>query len=113
MPPPSRSVGISALGANCLPPPWCALNSCPSSRSRRYTKLTLDLYLSSRYGFLRGPGRRIGAMISLVDGSKATTPRSWRMGVVPASPEPQQCHHPDAFDGKNDCRKYRKYRKFS
>jgi hypothetical protein len=52
-------------------------------------------------------------MISLVDGSKATTLRSWRMGVVPASPERQQCQQPDAFDGKNDCRKYRKYRKFS
>jgi hypothetical protein len=48
-------------------------------------------------------------MISLVDGSKATTLRSWRMGVVPASPERQQCQQPDAFDGKNDCRKYRKF----
>jgi len=39
-------------------------------------------------------------MISLVDGSKATTPRSWRMGVVPAFPERQQCRQLDAFDGK-------------
>jgi hypothetical protein len=37
-------------------------------------------------------------MVSLVDGSKATTPRSWRTGggVVPAPPECWQCQQPDA-----------------
>src|ERR1700736_1413445 len=32
-------------------------------------------------------GRRIGAMVSLVDGSKPTTPRSWRRDVA-------SCRHP-------------------
>src|SRR5229473_3922603 len=38
----------------------------------RYTQLVIDFHLSSAHGF--PPSRRIGAMVSLVDGSKATTP---------------------------------------
>jgi hypothetical protein len=38
----------------------------------RYTQLIIDFHLSSAHGF--PPSRRIGAMVSLVDGSKATTP---------------------------------------
>ena len=44
-----------------------------------YTKLIVDFHLSSAHGFLP-PSRRIVAMVSLVDGSKTTTPRSRQMG---------------------------------
>ena len=46
---------------------------------RSYTKLIVDFHLSSAHGFLP-PSRRIVAMVSLVDGSKTTTPRSRQMG---------------------------------
>src|SRR5260370_37259807 len=38
----------------------------------RYTQLVIDFHLSSAHGF--PPSRRIGAMVSLVDGSKTRTP---------------------------------------
>jgi hypothetical protein len=46
---------------------------------RSYTKLIVDFHLSSAHGFLP-PSRRIVVMVSLVDGSKTTTPRSRQMG---------------------------------
>jgi hypothetical protein len=46
---------------------------------RSYTKLIVDFHLSSAHGFLP-PSRRIVAMVSLVDGSTTTTPRSRQMG---------------------------------
>src|SRR5260370_22036104 len=76
-------------------PPWCALIlrcarilRCalilPVSsrhRSEETLKLFLDFCLSPAHGPPQ-PGRRIGAMVSLIDDSQATTPRSWRTAVT-------------------------------
>ena len=53
-------------------------------------------------------------MVSLVDGSKATTPRSWRTGLASCRRlrNAGSASNPTLSTGQNDCRKYRKYRKF-
>src|SRR5258708_7196843 len=58
------------------------------------------------------PGRRIGAMVSLVDGSKATTPCSGRTGWRRALQSAGSSSNPtlSAENDRRECRKYRKFR---